>query len=193
MVCWCRACVNPALPFATRRRPAAGRRGCSLRRCGTIRSSILFERYIAHPPEQSFEGDTRLLFGKEGAASTNPFVRSALHLGPGTGRSHRRTREPMVKRLVEEAETVLAEVREVRIRIERFRGTMRKKPSGSLSSALSAMRSSRRSIAHASASLPATKRCTRLELREVGPHKAKDSTKRLRTPMRVARRPTTRV
>jgi hypothetical protein len=38
----------------------------------------------------------------------------------------------MVKRLIEEAETVLAEVREVRTRIERFRGTLRKKPSGSL-------------------------------------------------------------
>lgn len=41
---------------------------------------VLVKLYIAHPPKQGFESDARLLFGQEGAGSTNPFIRSALSL-----------------------------------------------------------------------------------------------------------------
>jgi hypothetical protein len=41
---------------------------------------VLVELYVAHPPEQGFESDARLLFGHDGAVSTNPFIRSALSL-----------------------------------------------------------------------------------------------------------------
>jgi hypothetical protein len=78
MVCWCRAYVNLALSFATRRRPAKGRWGRGLLRCGTIRSPLLVELYAWYSPEEGFEGKACLLFGQEGAASTNPFIRSAL-------------------------------------------------------------------------------------------------------------------
>jgi hypothetical protein len=42
---------------------------------------VLVELYVGYPPEQGFESDARPLFGQEGAASTNPFIRSALSLG----------------------------------------------------------------------------------------------------------------
>ena len=41
---------------------------------------VLVELYVAYPPEQGFESNARLLFGQEGAASTNLFIRSALSL-----------------------------------------------------------------------------------------------------------------
>jgi hypothetical protein len=59
---WCRAYVNPALPFAAPRRPAEG--------SGTIGSGvaqhllIIVKLHVEHPPEKDLEGDTHLPVGQ---------------------------------------------------------------------------------------------------------------------------------